>query len=1455
MKTRRISLPASLLDKKNSRKNFLDHNASYTAAVVDRDSKFDLEGEECDVGLNQFHMLKFKKEKSRKLFQSKSTEESKCISEEPANSRPNPVAKSTNEVIEYFSSPDLNQKPEKNDPNKLVSFPINCKESRTVNFEKFNDKQINSTENQHLIENKLIAEVKQSKEVCANIEHTLCEGMVERRRSKELSLDAIIVKVSSIPAKGSLSGHVKSNPSSLVNAWEVEVEIDSDHTHDTHQMSKNISEDKITESENAIPNKPLIRTTKILSKNNLTPADEKKTQISPISPSPMRSPLKSAVEERKECKSELMKSLNRSFDKGKSLHETRSLNLSDMAVDVSMTENITKPNVSPKISSILHEKSSEHNLEGAAELRIHKTEIRHQTGSQKTIDNEQNRAPDESFLSQQPVFGEIVEGGSIGTGWDLMPGEMDLPNTCKEEASPLHITCNTFDIKKKLQKPIDLQLHFGKSVLSNSIIVPVGENTGIPVSKHLESENDLKMVVTQEKIYSQDLSKKRNSSQENHLSQVEKAKADVIKSSRFRQDSPSFLSKVKEKLEQEKIRSEKPKLRRTITQHDQPLYALVMKEAMDEYEKQRHSNDVIQKKQHTQKYQTSPNFINIMEQKLKEKAPDVTIELGNSNSPESRRTSVTEPLYASVIRKTLKDYEEEKKEHERVRKVGMNLGDPNSISGRSTPNFLSILHINLKRKKLLFDDEHEDCDINTALCEDEPLYAIVIKAAVEEHRKSLSRKDKERLEETERVYDAESVYDQVSPSLTVSKSNNNDRDNSRKPYDGDHSHSSSDISVTSEEVKQINKKFFSSVDKRNIQKAISEENQDLIIMAKPLLPLIPSPDYIPKASDVEKMLATSESGRPGIKKTVEQSDHPHHIMRPFWNDVNENKRQDSNSPDLLSSSDYSSISDTSKQILSTSGSMFKNVCNQKSPKRSSLRKKESQGKLSIVSFVNQVEVIDEVAEVKGDKVIIHDLRNESPLKGSPQTELKGKKTPHHSKSNIEPIDEDIFEEAKKQKDELSRHLSREKDNKIGGLSAKELIQNEGLLDANCFKTNALLQPIICKKAEVNENATDISEKKVNIAFTRNEHTGSFEKCDTDYAISECEASLEKEIRDTDKRHHSVTKKEILKFDIKPLKDNQSQGQNNQVLNIALDVVTNTDQDGKTTVKIIPEGNAPINISLPDLFPQQARRELPPPPIDRSSKPKESKQLKKVETDAIPQSNGDIYAVVKKNNEANENSSMRIDVRYGKNSLLRTIIPSPDYSPDNSPNFPRKFCQTISGELKTKEMFTVHEEIVNVDENNHYESVDLNTKSIMSSKTTSHVDEDEKIEVPRPYPVKTNLTRILSVDDMSESQPSPRDIETPPAVLSQGTTILAQPNDHMFCNSRMSIVSTPIFTFENSNENTLDIASNKHSILSDVEPPPVPDRSKKPKNPSWGNARRHGPQPSLPKLDEKGADTF
>ena len=1365
-------------------------------------------------------MLKFKREKSHKHFQSKNIEVNKFISEEPANSTPNLVAKSTKETLEYLSSPVLNRKPEKNDPEKLVGFPI---------------------------EDKLIAEIEQSKEVSAKIEHTSCEAMEESPRSKELSLDAIIAKVSSIPAKGSLSGHVKSNPSSLVNAWEVQVEIDSDPTHGTHQISKSVSEDEISESENATPNKPITLTAKSLSKNNFTPSDEIKSKVSPMSPMPMGSPL----EERKECKNEkeLMKSLNRSFDKDKSSQETRSLNLCDVTSDISMTENVTKPNVLPKLSSILHGKT----LEGAVELRNHNDEIRYQTGSRKIIDNEQNGTPDESSSSQKPVLGEIIEGGITGTSWDLMPGEMNLPNTCNKETSSHHITYNVLDIKEKVEKPIGLQLHFGKSELNNSIITPVSESTRNPVSKPLESVNDLKMVVIQEKIVSQDLSKKRNTSQEKHLSQVEKAKAEVIKSSRFRQDSPSFLSKVKEKLEQEKIRSEKPKLRRTITQHDQPLYALVMKEAMDEYEKQRHSNDVIQEKQHTQKNQTSPNFINIVEQKLKEKAPDVTVELGNLNSSENRKTSITEPLYASVIRKTLQDYEEEKKEHERVRKVGMNLGDPNSPSGRLTPNFLSILHINLKRKKLLFDDGHEDCDINTALCEDEPLYAIVIKAAVEEHRKSLSRNDDKQQEQTERVCDAESVHDQVSPLLTVSKSINNERDNSRKHYDGDHSHSSSDISVTSEEVKQINKKFFSSVDKWNIQKTISEENQGLMIRAKPFLPLIPSPDYIPKASEVEKMLATSKSGRPGIEKTVEQPDHPHHIMRPFWNDVNDNKKQDSNSPDLLCS-DYSSINDTSNQILPISGSMFKNVYDQKIPKRSSLRKKESQGKLSIVSFVNQVEVIDEAAEIEGDKVIIHDLRSESPLNGSPQSELKRKKTPYHSKSNIEPIDEDIFEEAKKHKDKLSRHLSREEYNKIGGLLAEESIQNEGLLGANCFKTNTLSQPIVYKKAEVNENATVISEKEANIAFIRNEQTGKFENYDTDNATSESKAPLDKEVSDTDKRHHSVSKKEILKLDIKSLKDNQSQGQNNQVLNIALDVVTNTDQDGKTTVKIIPEGNAPININLPDLAPQQARRELPPPPIDRSSKPRESKQLKKVEIDAIPKSIGDMYAVVKKNNKANENSSTRNDVRYGKNSLLRTIIPSPDYSPDNSPNVLRKVCQTTSGELKTKEMFTVHEEIDIIDKNNHYESVDLNTKSIMSSKTIRHVDDDEQIEVPSPYPTETNLIRILSVDDVLKSQPSPRDIETPPAVLSQGTSILPQPDDHMFCSSRMSIVSTPIFTFENSNENTLDTASNKHSISSDAEPPPVPDRSKKPKNPSWSNLRRHGPLSSLPKLDEKGGDT-
>ena len=644
----------------------------------------------------------------------------------------------------------------------------------------------------------------------------------------------------------------------------------------------------------------------------------------------------------------------------------------------------------------------------------------------------------------------------------------------------------------------------------------------------------------------------------------------AIRSSRSPQAGPKFLNLVKAKLKEEQVRSERPKLRRKITKHEKPLYALVMKETMQEYEKQRKASKEELERGSMKRRDHSPNFLNIMEQKLKEKSRDSeTIEFGKASN-----STVTEPLYDSAIRDTLHNYEERKKEH--VRKLGMSQTRGLEINGQlldrsPSPNFLCMLEENLIEKNLI--STVGDTYINDGVCEDEPLYALVIKAALKEFREAskhtgMVKQDVNLPPPPESLLLPET---QLSPASVSSTSSMGSLDQGELKnvhsanYDGDHSRSSSDISLASEEVSQINQRFFYSGNQNN-EESVKQPKKGKFLKTGtiPGLPMIPSPDYTlqNKENGYDDLIMNSpaiesKQDSPSATASVADVNHPHHIDRPFWDD----------SKSEIETGDHSSVSSSDSSECSS------NRENKKKPKRSSLRKKESVPKLANVSFVKNVEVIDEVVEVDDDKIVRKDLRSESPLKGSPILVIQRKDTPY-VKCDVEPHDE-VFEEAHKQKEELSKKKESRDECQIDGTEVRQEISVPVVMPAT---------------------ATD-------------------QKADS-------------------------------------------------ILNLSFNLITTTYPEGKMSIKLVPKGDVTV-VEIPELIMQvpvvspvhTPKRSPPPkrtpPPVNRANKPdcKKGKMSDEGSIPSIPEHN--------------------IDVRHGRAALLRTIIPSPDYSPESSPKLESK----------------------------------------------------------------------------------------------------------------------------------------------------------------------------------------
>ena len=375
------------------------------------------------------------------------------------------------------------------------------------------------------------------------------------------------------------------------------------------------------------------------------------------------------------------------------------------------------------------------------------------------------------------------------------------------------------------------------------------------------------------------------------------------------------LNQVKAKLEEVQSKSEHEKPRRKITEHERPLYYHVMKETIAEYEKQKltpkftpsprnspftmrkidfhshiqtidntHDTDRtlknaqisdnaqpsdMQSAKPLRKNATSLNFLEIMQQKLCENNINVDQDYGTVKHSRGKRRSVHEPAYAAVIRQTLIDYEKSKKEHQQnimEEKPNDSQSSNSRISeNRQSPNLMNMLERKLSQQHLINKNTTGESSSDSEEESTEPLYAQVIKAALKEHRKSLSCCNK-----TNQQTPPKKFTHQPSISEEVEKHKHST-----------HSRSSSDISAASEEVKEISKRFFTSAN-RNAND-IHQPNQNFSSnTSKPALPQIPTPDYAEEPGTEITHFRNHDQNNE-IENRPEECPHPHHIPRMFWN--------------------------------------------------------------------------------------------------------------------------------------------------------------------------------------------------------------------------------------------------------------------------------------------------------------------------------------------------------------------------------------------------------------------------------------------------------------------------------------------------------------------------------------------------------------------------------------------
>lgn len=203
-------------------------------------------------------------------------------------------------------------------------------------------------------------------------------------------------------------------------------------------------------------------------------------------------------------------------------------------------------------------------------------------------------------------------------------------------------------------------------------------------------------------------------------------------------------------------------------------------------------------------------------------------------------------------------------------------------------------------------NQNQDGDKDDDLMSEDPVYMVVLKHALKQRRQSLHKKRRQSLkrqslkkssvkknnqqqvfedlliEEEIESTESRNIMIEGEESNTAASPTNSTAISSQqqiaanspklgkqhnKNNSNNHSRSSSDISIASEEVREINRKTFISAcqERQNHQTGGGSEASKHGVV-KPAIPVIPSPDYtVPD----------------------EGTKHPHHVYRPFWSDNEE----------------------------------------------------------------------------------------------------------------------------------------------------------------------------------------------------------------------------------------------------------------------------------------------------------------------------------------------------------------------------------------------------------------------------------------------------------------------------------------------------------------------------------------------------------------------------------------
>lgn len=227
----------------------------------------------------------------------------------------------------------------------------------------------------------------------------------------------------------------------------------------------------------------------------------------------------------------------------------------------------------------------------------------------------------------------------------------------------------------------------------------------------------------------------------------EKARDVALKCSK----SPVMVSKrldnLKSKLNDEKARSGVV-AKRKITEHKEPLYFLVVKETIKEYEQKMNLEDDDDGSEYGTEEQKA-EFLQILQEKLNDKIPqEVSREeeqgYDDLTLSNQRRKSLAEPAYAEVIRKTLEQFGKRKVERRRSLAAG------EDIKASPSPNLFNMFEENLMKNHMIeeeseseseSDDEEDRVKKKDSMVKSEdPVYMIVLKQALKQRRKSLHHK-------------------------------------------------------------------------------------------------------------------------------------------------------------------------------------------------------------------------------------------------------------------------------------------------------------------------------------------------------------------------------------------------------------------------------------------------------------------------------------------------------------------------------------------------------------------------------------------------------------------------------------------------------------------------------------------------------------------------------------------